>query len=134
MVNELNLRVCPFCGEWVKARARRCRHCKRWIQHTVEANLNLGGGGPIQINLGKSSIWISDLQCPKCKEWNSTTATKCKRCGRRFYHTPEEGPSAWIELWEKTRRFFYESDSECTYCAEDIPQDSKSCPRCDADL
>jgi len=133
MADELKLRVCPFCGEWVKDRARRCRHCKRWIHHQVSANLNLGTG-PIQLNLGPSSFWISDLYCPKCNEMNSTTATKCKRCGRRFYSTPEEGPSRWTEIWESLRRFINESDRECPYCAEDIPQDSQVCPRCNVQL
>lgn len=129
MTVELKLRVCPFCGNWVKERARRCRHCKRWIHRLRTANLNFDLDF-IQLNLGQESYWDATLICPKCQHGNSAKATKCQRCGRTFYITPAEGPSGWTKAWETVRNFVNGSDRECPYCAEDIPQSAQVCPHC----
>lgn len=124
MPDELNLRVCPFCGKWIKERAHRCHHCKRWIHHHRTVNLNL------DVVSIPGYFWDSSLICPKCQHPNTATAIKCQRCGRAFYSTPAVGPSGWDQAWENIRVFFNSSDRECPYCAEDIPQDAQVCPHC----
>ncbi len=55
--NEENqYRNCPFCGERISAKAKKCRFCKNWVEE-------------------------DEINCPFCQEKIKATAKKCKFCG-----------------------------------------------------
>ena len=44
---------CPFCGQEIKATAKKCIHCGKWLEK----------------------------KCPACGEWIKIDANKCRFCG-----------------------------------------------------
>lgn len=46
-------KLCPFCGKEIKATAKKCIHCGKWIEK----------------------------KCPACGEWIKIDANKCRYCG-----------------------------------------------------
>lgn len=57
-------KICPFCGETIKAQAQKCRFCGQWLN---EDN--------IEENKPKTK------SCPFCGEEILAVAKKCKHCG-----------------------------------------------------
>ena len=49
---EKDSRRCPFCGEEIKAIAKKCRHCGQWLIK----------------------------ECPHCHRWIKATSQKCRYC------------------------------------------------------
>ena len=105
MTEEYDFKVCPYCGNWVRERAFRCRHCKRWILKPVNV--------PITLNLGIAKIPVigtglvdSDYKCPKCGGKSPKGSSRCVRCKKfRYFSTPSEGAPGLVVFWDKIRNF-----------------------------
>lgn len=133
-----DLKRCPFCGEWIKARSHRCHHCKRWIEKLRPFSLDIGTGVLRSEHLVLADhLWDTSLVCHRCRHHNANSATKCSHCRVEFYVTPTEGPPWWVIAWETVRSLpdllgFVEC--ECPFCAEPIAREAQICKHCNVEI
>ena len=70
--NSINTdtRICPCCGEEIKAIAKKCRFCGEWLNEQAKT-----------------------VQCPYCAEDISSNDTKCPHCGENLKKKTENSYS-----------------------------------------
>lgn len=62
------MKKCPFCGEEIQDIAKKCPHCKNWIENGDEENI-------------QNNVEVIYEKCPYCGEEILKNAQKCKHCG-----------------------------------------------------
>ena len=102
---------CPFCGGEISASAKKCKHCKKWLdQVSLEENI--------------SNTQKQTMACPFCGGEISASAKKCKHCKK------------WLEQ-SNTNKKNEENISNagnqttnCPFCGGEISATAKKCRHC----
>ena len=139
MTESIDFKVCPYCGNWVRGRAYRCRHCKRWIIRPVNPPITWKVGPAIISGVG-TGIVDKDYICPKCQGRSPKGSSQCARCKKfRYYSTPDTGIPGHVVFWDKLKNLpelINQKAPECPWCAEVFWSDEQPevCPSCNVRL
>ena len=82
---------CPFCGEIIKALAKKCRFCGQWLN---------------EVETEKQQEAPKTKQCPYCGEEILFVAKKCKHCGEVLdeevkHEVRHEAPTSTTKHFDK---------------------------------
>lgn len=113
-VQEQDTKQCPYCGETIKAKAKKCRFCGQWLDKTeTEKQPEVPRkkqcpycGEAIKVTAKKCmhcKSWLIEMEqeslkyCPFCRKPVSTQAEKCPHCGEWLNDEPSEySRGMWI--------------------------------------
>ena len=83
--NSINTdtRICPCCGEEIKAIAKKCRFCGEWLNEQAKT-----------------------VQCPYCAEDISSNDTKCPHCGENLQNIKSSNKFEQLDVNESWKKRF----------------------------
>lgn len=95
-MEEKETKICPFCGKEISIRAKKCKHCGKWLNDLQQENSDRS-----EFDINQPNSYIDSRSqnnekiCPYCCQKIPINAQKCQFCGEWLNRKPEKENSAY---------------------------------------